>query len=66
MRPVAIYLRDYKDVNGLMIPYVSETAVQGYKVTHKISIESVVVNPKMEDSLFSKPSPQPVTQAKSK
>jgi len=66
MRPVAIYLRDYKDVNGLMIPYVSETAVQGYKVTHKISIESVVVNPKLEDSLFSKPSPQPQTQAKSK
>jgi outer membrane lipoprotein-sorting protein len=66
MRPVWIYLRDYKDVNGLMIPYVSETEVQGYKVTHKMIIESVVLNPKLEDSLFTKPSPQPQTQAKSK
>lgn len=66
MRPVSIYLRDYKDVNGLMIPYVSETAVQGYKDTHKIIIENVVLNPKLEDSLFTKPSSQPQTQAKSK
>jgi outer membrane lipoprotein-sorting protein len=66
MRPVSIYLRDYKDVNGLMIPYVSETAVQGNRDTHKMIIESVVVNPKLEDSLFTKPSPQPQTQAKSK
>jgi outer membrane lipoprotein-sorting protein len=66
MRPVWIYLRDYKDVNGLMIPYVIETAVEGYKVTHKIFIENVVVNPKLEDSLFTKPSAQPQTQAKSK
>jgi outer membrane lipoprotein-sorting protein len=65
MRPVSIYLRDYKDVNGLMIPYVIETAVQGYKVTRNMFIENVVVNPKLEDSLFTKPSPQPQTQAKS-
>jgi outer membrane lipoprotein-sorting protein len=66
MRPVWIYLRDYKDVNGLMIPYVMETEVQGNRETHKMIIESVVVNPKLEDSLFTKPSPQPQTQAKSK
>ena len=66
MRPVWIYLRDYKDVNGLMIPYVSETEVQGNRETHKMIIESVVVNPKLEDSLFIKPSAQPQTQAKSK
>jgi outer membrane lipoprotein-sorting protein len=66
MRPVWIYLRDYKDVNGLMIPYVIETEVQGNKDTHKMIIESVVVNPKLEDSLFTKPSSQPRTQAQSK
>jgi hypothetical protein len=66
MRPVWIYLRDYKDVSGLMIPYVMETEVQGYKETHSIFIENVVVNPKLEDSLFTKPSSQPQTQAKSK
>lgn len=66
MRPVWIYLRDYKNVNGLMIPYVTETEVQGYKETHKMIIESVVVNPKLEDSFFTKPSSQPRTQAQSK
>ncbi len=66
MRPVSIYLRDYKAVNGLMVPYVLETAVEGNKVTHKMFIENVAVNPKLEDSLFARPSPQPETQATSK
>jgi outer membrane lipoprotein-sorting protein len=55
MRPVEIYYRDYKSVNGLMIPYVLETRVQGGKQTHKMTIESVVVNAKLVDSLFGKP-----------
>ena len=59
MRPVWIYLRDYKEVNGLRIPYVSETEVEGNRDTHKMIIENVVVNPKLEDSLFTKLSSQP-------
>jgi len=55
MRPVEIYYRDYKTVNGLIVPYVLETTVQGVKQSHKMTIESVVVNPKLEDSLFVKP-----------
>jgi outer membrane lipoprotein-sorting protein len=55
MHPVFIYLRDYKPVQGLMVPHVFETAVEGYKETHKMVIESVVVNPKLDDSLFAKP-----------
>jgi len=55
MRPVAIYLREYKPVQGLMVPHLLETAVEGYRDTHKMVIESVVVNPKLEDELFSKP-----------
>jgi len=55
MRPVSIYLRDYKDVNGLKIPYVMETAVQGNRDTHKLVIESVAVNPKLDDALFTMP-----------
>lgn len=55
MRPVWIYLRDYKDVNGLKIPYVIETVVQGNKDTHKMIIENVVVNPKLQDTRFTKP-----------
>jgi outer membrane lipoprotein-sorting protein len=55
MRPVWIYLRDYKSVNGLMVPYVIETAVEGNRDTHKILIDSVAVNAKLDDSLFKMP-----------
>jgi hypothetical protein len=55
MRPVGIYYRDYKSVNGLMVPYVLETIVQGAIRSHKMTIKSFVANPKLEDSLFAKP-----------
>jgi hypothetical protein len=54
-RPVSTYLRDYRSVNGLLIPYLLETAVEGVKQTEKILIEKVVVNPALQDSLFTKP-----------
>jgi outer membrane lipoprotein-sorting protein len=53
--PVETYFRDFRQVKGLMVPYVLETAVEGAKRTEKIRIESVVVNPKLEDSHFTKP-----------
>jgi hypothetical protein len=53
--PVATYFRDYRSVNGLMIPYVNETVVEGVKKTEKIVVEKVVVNPNLEASRFSKP-----------
>ena len=53
--PVATFLRDYRSVNGLMIPYVNETAVEGVRQTEKILVEKVIVNPQLEDSHFSKP-----------
>src|SRR4029077_8307802 len=55
MRAVSIYLRDYKSVNGLMIPDVIETPVQVNRDTHKILIENVEVNPKLDDTLFRMP-----------
>ena len=55
MRPVSIYLRDYKTVNGLKVPYVIETAVEGNRDTHKMLIETVAVNTRLEDALFAKP-----------
>jgi hypothetical protein len=64
-RPVEIYMRDYRQVNGVLIPFVLETRVQwaatipGRKqiqsVTERITIDNVIVNPKLDDSLFSKP-----------
>jgi hypothetical protein len=80
MHPVEVYYRDYRPVGGLQVPFVLETRVvaaaplaKGAKVSgptyspEKITIEKVVVNPKLDDSLFSKPSipgpaPMPVTK----
>lgn len=53
--PVVTYFRDYRQVNGLVIPYLNETAVEGVKRTEKIKIESVTVNPNLEENLFAKP-----------
>lgn len=55
MRNVFVYQRDFKSVSGVMIPYTLETVVEGYRDTHKTVLESVVVNPKLEESLFTKP-----------
>jgi hypothetical protein len=54
-RPVSIYFRDYKPVQGIVLPYVIETAVDGVAQTEKILIEKVSVNPKLDDSHFVKP-----------
>ena len=54
-RPVATYLRDYRAVNGLMMPYLLETVVEGYKDKEQIQIESIVSNPKLDESRFAIP-----------
>ena len=64
--PVEIYYRDYRNVNGLEIPFVLETRVvrvtksaMGLRDTpvppEKTLIEKVVINPKFDAVLFSKP-----------
>ena len=66
MHPVEVYYRDYRLVNGLQIPFILETKVLPIKdgnqqvkalpaSAEQIIIENVVVNPKLEDSRFSKP-----------
>ncbi|PYX40981.1 MAG: outer membrane lipoprotein-sorting protein [Acidobacteria bacterium] len=55
MHNVSIYQRDFRNIQGVMVPYLLETAVDGYRETHKTVIETVAVNPKLEDSLFTKP-----------
>ncbi len=52
---VSVYLRDYKSVNGLQIPHVIETVVDGVQRTEKIRIDKVVVNPPLAASRFTKP-----------
>jgi hypothetical protein len=53
--PVATYLRDYRSVSGLMMPYLEETAVEGVKDREKILIEEIVSNPKLDASRFAMP-----------
>jgi len=64
--PVEVYYRDFRAVNGLQIPFVLETKVLQVSKTamgmkdvpvppEKTVIEKVVVNPKLDESLFAKP-----------
>lgn len=53
-RPVYTYFRDYKKVDGLMIPHVLETVVDGVSGSEKIEIEHVAVNPPLAESRFAK------------
>ena len=55
MHDVWIYQRDFRSVQGVMIPFVLETAVDGYHGTHKLMVEKAAVNPKLDDGLFAKP-----------
>jgi outer membrane lipoprotein-sorting protein len=66
-RSVEVYYRDFRDVAGLKIPFVLETRVlpaatasqHGRDATtpaERITIENVEVNPRIEASLFTKPS----------
>ncbi len=53
-RAVSVYLRNYKRDQGLMIPHLQETAVQGVATTEAISIDNVAINPSLDDVRFAK------------
>jgi hypothetical protein len=55
MRTVWIYQRDFKSVQGVMVPYLYETANEGSQRTHKMVIEAVEVNRTLDDARFAKP-----------
>ena len=55
MRTVYVYQRDFRPVQGLMVPFELETAVDGYRDTHKMLIEKVALNPLLDDSMFIRP-----------
>jgi hypothetical protein len=55
MHDVWVYQRDFRKVEGLMIPFVLETAVEGLPGTHKMLIEKAAVNPRLDDARFAKP-----------
>jgi len=63
--PVEVYYRDYRTVDGLKIPFVLETRVlpvanAGRSMyssfpPEKIAVERVLINPKLDATLFTKP-----------
>ena len=64
--PVEVYFRDFREVSGLKIPFVLETKVLQVGKTalglkdppvpsEKTIVEKVLVNPKFDAALFSKP-----------
>jgi outer membrane lipoprotein-sorting protein len=55
MRSVWVYQRDFRPVQGVIVPFVQETAVEGYPDTHTMQLEKAAVNPKLDDARFVKP-----------
>lgn len=55
MRAVWIYQHDFKSIQGVAVPHVYETANEGNPRRHKMLVESVTVNPSLEDGRFAKP-----------
>ena len=55
MRSVWVYQRDFRSVQGLMVPYLYETAVEGNPQRHRMVVESVKVNPPLDAARFVKP-----------
>jgi len=52
MRHVETYFRDYRKVDGLLVPFLVETAVEGIKQRHRMSFTQVRANPPLDDALF--------------
>ena len=55
MRKVAVFYRDFKPVGGLKFPHTMETVVESVQSSHKMTIQTIKVNPPLDDSLFAKP-----------
>jgi outer membrane lipoprotein-sorting protein len=55
MHTVWILQRDFRSAQGVMLPFELVTVVEGYPDRHRMQLEKVAVNPKLEDSRFVKP-----------
>lgn len=52
---VATFYRDYRTVNGVRIPSTLEVAVDGVEGARKMVFKEIVVNPPLDDTVFTKP-----------
>jgi hypothetical protein len=55
MRKVETYLRDYRPVQSVTIPFVAETRVERVPGWHSMTIEKVMLNDKLDKATFAKP-----------
>jgi len=55
MHRVYITQRDFRKVQGILVPHVLETTVEGYPDAHKMQIQKISLNPILADDLFTKP-----------
>lgn len=49
------FLSDYKEVNGMMMPFTMESGAKGQSMRQKMLIDSVETNANLPDSLFNMP-----------
>jgi hypothetical protein len=64
MHPVEVYFRDYRNIGALKIPFLLETKVldstgkpqqyHGQEIKEQIVLDKVEVNPKLDDTVFTK------------
>lgn len=53
---VSVLYRNYQSIEGLQIPLLIESGADTAKVTDKMVIDKILLNPPLEDRMFTKPS----------
>lgn len=54
MHKVFVMQRDFRSVQGVMIPFLCETVVDGYPQAHALTLETATVNRPLDDMRFTK------------
>ena len=55
LHKVLVYQSDFRPVQGVLIPFMLETTVDGYPQVHRMTLQSASLNAKVDDSRFGKP-----------
>lgn len=52
---VSVFYRDYRTIEGLQVPLLIESGAATTKLTDKMVIDRILLNPPLEDQIFAKP-----------
>lgn len=61
--PAVSFFRDYRNVEGLMVPFEIDTEIMGNPLHQKITFDKVELNPTIDDAQFEKPVIDPAKPA---